>query len=50
MAFGYLIREVRKRDRQSTSELWKNTHNGILKDFKNSAAFGKPIKTLLNLW
>ena len=44
MAFGYLIREVRKRDRQAYAEIWKKTHKGILKDFKNSAAFWESYK------
>lgn len=44
MAFAYLIGEVRKRDRQAYTEIWKKAHKGILKDFKNSATFWQSYK------
>ena len=44
MAFAYLIGEVRKRDRQAFTEIWKKAHKGIRKDFKNSATFWQSYK------
>jgi hypothetical protein len=36
MAFGYCITELRKRDRNTSKELWKTVHKGISKDFNTS--------------
>ncbi|MDA9316942.1 DUF3810 domain-containing protein [Polaribacter sp.] len=44
MAFAYLIGEVRKRDRQAFTEIWKKANKGIRKDFKNSATFWQSYK------
>jgi hypothetical protein len=51
MAFGYLISEMRKHDKQQASDLWKTIHKGILKDFRASNAFWQqyqnPIEPLI---
>ncbi len=39
MAFGYCIREVRKRDPELSKSLWKTVHKGIIKDFNASYQF-----------
>lgn len=36
MAFSYLIRDVRKRDKKLASELWETVNKGIIKDFNES--------------
>ncbi len=47
MAFGYLISEMRKHDKQQASDLWKTIHKGILKDFRASNAFWKQYQNPL---
>lgn len=51
MAFGYLISEMRKHDKQQASDLWKTIHKGISKDFIASNAFWNayqnPIEPLI---
>ena len=44
MAFGYCIREVRKRDRNASKELWKTVNIGIIKDFNASYDFWQAYK------
>lgn len=44
MAFGYCIREVRKRDRDASKTLWKTVNKGIIKDFNNSYEFWQQYK------
>jgi hypothetical protein len=41
MAFGYCIRELRKRDPQLSKEAWKQLHTGVLKDYRASNTFWK---------
>ena len=36
MAFHYLIRDLKKRDKELTKEVWKTVNKGIIKDFKAS--------------
>lgn len=36
MAFHYLMREVKKRDKEQYSEFWKTVNKGIVKDFNAS--------------
>jgi hypothetical protein len=44
MAFGYCIREVRKRDRELSKELWKTVNKGIIKDYNASYDFWQEYK------
>ena len=44
MAFGYCITELRKRDRNTSKELWKMVHKGISKDFNTSYQFWQQYK------
>ena len=44
MAFGYCIREVRKRDSQISKELWKTVNKGVIKDFNHSYDFWQQYK------
>jgi hypothetical protein len=44
MAFAYLISEIRKRDKKEFDAIWKKTHLGILKDFRQSSAFWQSYK------
>ena len=44
MAFGYCISELRKRDRNTSKELWKTVHKGISKDFNTSYQFWQQYK------
>lgn len=44
MAFGYCIREMRKRDVEKSKEIWKTVNRGILKDFDNSYEFWQAYK------
>ncbi|WP_439131329.1 DUF3810 domain-containing protein [Polaribacter sp.] len=39
MAFGYCIREIRKRDPELSKTLWQSVHKGIIKDFNASYQF-----------
>ena len=36
MAFHYLMRELRKRDKELSKELWTMVNKGVIKDFKAS--------------
>lgn len=44
MAFGYCIREIRKRDSNASKELWKTVNKGIIKDFNASYNFWQEYK------
>ena len=44
MAFGYCISEIRKRDKEVASKLWKTVNKGISKDFNNSYLFWQQYK------
>lgn len=44
MAFGYCIREIRKRNRNASKEIWKTVNKGIIKDFNNSYEFWQQYK------
>ncbi len=44
MAFGYCIREVRKRDSELSNKLWKTVNKGIIKDFNTSYHFWQEYK------
>ncbi|WP_337994822.1 DUF3810 domain-containing protein [Polaribacter ponticola] len=44
MAFGYCISEIRKRDRNLSTKLWKTVHKGISKDFNASYRFWQEYK------
>jgi len=52
MAFIYLIREVRKRDKIKEGELWLSLNKGIIKDLKNTRKywqqFKNPIEPLID--
>lgn len=41
MAFGYCISEIRKRDKNLATEVWKNVNKGVIKDFNASYVFWK---------
>jgi hypothetical protein len=44
MAFGYCISELRKRDNELSTKLWKTVHKGITKDFNASFQFWEAYK------
>ena len=44
MAFGYCIRELRKRNKEETATLWKQVNKGIIKDYNASNAFWQAYK------
>ena len=44
MAFGYCIREIRKRDNTISKELWKTVNKGVIKDFNASYNFWQQYK------
>jgi hypothetical protein len=44
MAFGYCISELRKRDNELSTKLWKTVHKGITKDFNASFQFWEEYK------
>ena len=48
MAFIYIIKELRKRDKELSTALWQNVNKGIIKDFQNSRqhwqAYKNPIE------
>lgn len=44
MALSYCMREVRKRDRELSSEIWRTVNKGIIKDFNKSYEFWQEYK------